>query len=84
MKRLVVGDSRVFDFEADSCRSTDDFRRMYPTLYPSKFAIRLPHYDECWLDYDREQPAFGSDLRKFIGDRGVRQPRATSCRSARP
>jgi hypothetical protein len=67
MKRLVIGDSRVFDFEADYCRSADDFRRMYPTLYPAKYEIALlPHYDECWLDYDREQPAFGGEVRSLV------------------
>ena len=69
MKRLVIGDSRVFDFEADYCRSTDAFRRMYPTLYPAKFEITLlPHYDECWLDYDRERPAFGGEVSKLVDE----------------
>ena len=69
MKRLVIGDTRVFEFDADYCRSADDFRRMYPTLYPSKFEIALlPHYDECWLDYDREAPAFGGEVSKLVDE----------------
>jgi len=69
MKRLVIGDRRVFEFDADYCRSADDFRRMYPTLYPSKFEIALlPHYDECWLDYEREAPAFGGEVSKLVDE----------------
>lgn len=62
MKRLVISEARSFTFDADYCRSTDQFRRMYPTLYPAKFAITLlPHYDECWFDYDRGPGSFGGD-----------------------
>lgn len=62
MKRLVISEARSFTFDADYCRSTDQFRRMYPTLYPAKFAITLlPHYDEGWFDYDRGPGSFGGD-----------------------
>ena len=42
---------------------------MYPTLYPAKFEIGLlPHYDECWLDYDRATPAFGGEVIKLVDE----------------
>ena len=47
MRRLVIDDMRVFNFDADYCRTTDEFRK----LYPNEFATE-PHYDEVWLDND--------------------------------
>ncbi len=46
MKRLVIDDVRIFTFDADYCRSTDEFRQMYTNMPLST------HYDECWLDND--------------------------------
>ena len=69
MKRLVIGNDRVFTFDADYCRSTEQFRGMYPTLYPAMFNITLlPHYDECWLDYEREEVAFGRDVVVLVNE----------------
>jgi hypothetical protein len=81
LKRLVVGNGRVFTFEAEYCRSADDFRRLYPTLYPDDYRIALlPRYDECWLDYDREDAAFGREVMALVDEieelaaRGYRLP----------
>ena len=69
MKRLVVGNDRIFTFDAEYCRSAEQFRRMYPTLYPTKYQIvLLPHYDECWLDYDREDVAFGREVVRLVDE----------------
>jgi hypothetical protein len=70
MKRLVIADARVFNFdEADYCRSTDQFRRMYPTLYPATSEITLlPHYDECWFDYERGPGSFGGDIMALVDE----------------
>ncbi len=69
MKRLVVGNGRVFTFDAAYCRSAEDFRRLCPTLYPDKYRIALlPHYDECWLDYEREDVAFGLEVMALVGE----------------
>lgn len=69
MRRLVIGSVRVATFDADYCRSADEFRRMYPTLYPSKHANRLlPHYDECWLEYDRGDASFGPDMVALVDE----------------
>jgi hypothetical protein len=69
MRRLVVGTGRVFTFEADYCGSSEQFRSMYPTLYPAQYRIALlPHYDECWLDYDREDAAFGREVVRLVDE----------------
>ena len=69
MKRLVLGNGRTFSFEAEYCQSTDAFRLMYPTLYPDEYRIGLlPHYDECWLDYEREDAAFGQEVLTLVGE----------------
>jgi hypothetical protein len=49
MKRLIIDDIRVFDFEADYCRTVGDFRDMYDD-WDSRDT--WPAYDECWLDND--------------------------------
>ena len=42
---------------------------MYPTLYPAKFEVTLlPHYDECWFDYDRGEVSFGGDIVVLVNE----------------
>jgi len=65
----VLSDSRGFDADADYCPSADRFRGLYPVLYPARHGITLlPHYDECWLTYERGPGSFGSDVVALVNE----------------
>ena len=61
IRRLVVDDIRIFNFEADYCRNTDEFRALYPDKWTTG-----PYYDECWLDNDMGYNSPGGDVIKLV------------------